>query len=92
MKYVVHLTEEDLKHLISQSIAGHFERLERILDSMAEARDNELLKIEEVMRLLKVSKKTVNNWVKQKKLRCHWLGGKLYFKHNDVMDALQKNF
>lgn len=92
MKYVIHLTDDELKDLINQTIADPFARIEKSILDLAEQKNNELLKIEDVMRIMKVSKKTVNNWVKKKKLRCHWLGGKLYFKMKDIMDSLEANF
>ena len=92
MKYVVHLTEEELRTLIDESVEKHTLQIKKAIDALAEQRDNELLKIEDAMKILKVSRKTVNNWMKEKKLRCHWLGGKLYFKMKDITESLNSNF
>ncbi len=92
MRYVVHLTEDHLKKIIDESIAKHMEQIKKSIDALAEQRDNELLKIEDAMAILKVSRKTINNWVESKKLRCHWLGGRLYFKMKDIMESLNSNF
>lgn len=92
MKYVVHLTEEELRKLIDESVEKHTLQIKEAIDALKEQRDNELLKIDDAMAILKVSKKTINNWVKEKKLRCHWLGGKLYFKTKDIMESLNPNF
>ena len=92
MKYILHLTEEELKNIIDESIREYTMQIKKAIDALTEQRDNELLKIDDAMKILKVSRKTINNWIDSKKLKCHWLGGRLYFKMKDITESLNSNF
>ncbi len=90
-KYVVHLTEEQLGELIDTII---IKRTQLLLDEIKELGDQknfELLQIEDVMSLLKDSKKTVRNWMQKKTIPCLWMGGMLYFRRKDIIESMQRN-
>lgn len=58
MKYVVHLTGEELKNIIDESIKSHTMQIKKAIDGLTEQRENELLKIDDALKI-------------RKKLRCH---------------------
>ena len=49
----------------------------------------ELMSRIETSELLGVSLVTVHKWVNQGLLSCYKLGGKVYFKRSEVMDAIE---
>ena len=50
------------------------------------------LKREEVMQMLGVSPSGLQNLRATGKLPYSWFGGKLYYKQQDILDILQKNY
>lgn len=91
MKFIMHMTDLELQALISQTIENKIAPLARELAYLTEQRDNEFLKIEEVVAKLKVTDRTIRNWVKAKKLKCHWLGDRQFFLMKDVLAAMKTN-
>jgi excisionase family DNA binding protein len=50
--------------------------------------DDQLIKIAKLCEILKVSRVTVFNWIKNGKIKAYHLNSRLYFKMKDVEDAL----
>jgi excisionase family DNA binding protein len=50
----------------------------------------ELIKIEDVCRLFKVSKVTIHSWKKSGRLPFYRISNKIYFKKNEVIEAMNK--
>ncbi len=92
MKFIVQMTDGEFEALISQTLENKIEPLARELAYLTEQRDNEFLKIEEVVAKLHVTDRTIRNWVKAKKLKCHWLGDRQFFLMKDVVAAMKTNF
>ncbi len=51
----------------------------------------ELLSIEEAGRLLHVSKVTIHKWKKQKLIKAYRIGRKIYFKRQELIEAVALN-
>ncbi len=92
MKFVMHMTDEEMEKLVSMAVERRVAPLAQELAYLTEQRDNEFLKIEEVVAKLHVTDRTIRNWVKSKKLKCHWLGDRQFFLMKDVMAAMKSNF
>ncbi len=52
---------------------------------------DELIKIGDVCRLLKVSKVTVFAWMRDKKIPFHRIGARLFFKKQEVINSLKSS-
>ncbi len=52
--------------------------------------DEKLLSMDEVRKLFKpnVSKVTIIKWTKQGRLNSHRIGGRVYYKHSEIMQSL----
>lgn len=92
MKYLMHLSEEDMKKLMEEVISERIASVEKSLSYLTEYRDNEFLKMTEVTKILHVTDRTIRTWVKAKKLRCHWIGDRQFFRMKDIVDAMTTNY
>lgn len=92
MKYIIHMSEEELVKLLENVIDKRIASVEKSLCYLTELRDNEFLKITDVCKILQVTDRTIRNWVKKKKLRCHWIGDRQFFMMKDIITAMQANF
>jgi excisionase family DNA binding protein len=52
-----------------------------------EEEQDELIKIREVCRILKISRVTVYVWIKSGVLKSHYMASRLYFKRSEVLQA-----
>ena len=55
------------------------------------APEEELLKLKEVMALLKVGRSTVFSWKKQNIIKSRTISGTLYFKKSDIIKLINAN-
>jgi hypothetical protein len=92
MKFLMHMTEEEVKSIMSEAVRKEVEPLKKELAYLTEQRDQEFLKIEAVALKLQVTDRTVRNWVRAKKLQCYWLESRQFFLMKDVMAIMQTNF
>jgi excisionase family DNA binding protein len=74
-----------LKSIISECIALEFQNFKPQTEP-----EDELLKIPEVASILGVSIVTIHQWKKSGKLCFHRLGGRVFFKKSEILEALQK--
>lgn len=81
------ITIDDLKIVISQSIS---DELQKFKSQTPETNDCELIKIDEVAKMLNVSKVTVFAWKKAGKIPFYRIANKVYFKKNEVIESLKK--
>lgn len=51
---------------------------------------NDLLTREETAELLKINLSTLHNWTRQRKLISYGVGGRVYYKRNEIEKALIK--
>jgi excisionase family DNA binding protein len=92
MKYVAHMSDDDLEKLMDNVFGKRIANMEKWLAYLTEKRDNEFLKVEDVCKILHVTDRTIRNWVKKKKLRCHWIGDRQFFLMKDIHAAMTTNF
>lgn len=52
--------------------------------------EDEIMTMDEILKLLKVSKVTIHNWKKKGLIKSHKIGRKLFFKKKDVESALRQ--
>ncbi len=62
--------------------------LEKFMNKPLPAQKDELLSIEETGALLRVSKVTIHKWKKKKLIISHRIGRKIYFKKQELLDAM----
>ena len=77
---------DDFKTVISESISNE---LQKFRPQEPEKQD-ELIKIEEVAKMLNVSKVTIFAWKKQGKIPFYRIANKIYFKRNEVIESLKQ--
>jgi excisionase family DNA binding protein len=49
------------------------------------------IQLPEVKQLFSVSRSTIFNWIRDKKIPCHRLGSRLFFKKSELISAMQSN-
>ena len=84
---VIQLTSVELKDLISDAVR---EELEALKEQLKLPKPEEYLTRNEVMNLFKISKGTLNNWVKAGRLKKHGIRGRVYFKRSELEQAMVK--
>jgi excisionase family DNA binding protein len=92
MRYIIHMSEEELEKLVDQVMTNRISNVEKALSYLTEQRDNEFLKMPEVCKILDVTDRTIRNWVRKNKLRCYWIGDRQFFRMKDILDAMTTNF
>ncbi|NUN10159.1 MAG: helix-turn-helix domain-containing protein [Ignavibacteriaceae bacterium] len=55
-----------------------------------QTKEDDLIRIEDVIKLLGISKVTLHHWRKQGKLTYYKIGKIVYFKEREVMESLKK--
>ncbi len=87
METIFHsLTPDEFKDLISNAV---LEVVEKINPPKQQIED-QLLRLNDLAILLKVSKVTIHNWKKSGLIPFHRISNKIYFKKNEVIESLQK--
>jgi excisionase family DNA binding protein len=78
---VLEQIQKDLRHILN------------LLSKEGDDHDkkNDLLTRQDVCALLKIRLSTLHNWVKARRLKKYCIGGRVYFRHRDIMDLLKKN-
>lgn len=82
---LIQISKEELKSLINDSLSESIARLTPAQLSPA----NDLVKIEEVCRALKLSKVTIHKWKKQGLIPFHRISNRIFFKMSEVIDSLR---
>ena len=88
----MHLDIDEFEKMIDSVIDQRLMKVEKSLSYLTEIRDSEFLKITDVCKVLQVTDRTIRNWVKKKKLKCHWIGDRQFFLMKDIMEAMKSNF
>ena len=83
----VQMTADDLRGMISECIkdALTLKKQEKTSEPIPE----DLLSIEDIQKIFKVSKVTVHKWKKKGLLPFYKMNRKVYFKKSEVIDAMQ---
>ena len=84
---LVGLTIEDLKNLFGQVIKTELEAVKKQLQSK---QPNEYLTRKEVSEMLKIDLSSVHNWSKRGILIPHQIGNRVYYKLQEVENAIVK--
>jgi len=84
---LISLSIEELKTLIADSLSTG---LQTYHSTEPEKQEEPLLKIEDICSLFNVSKVTIHDWKRKGILPFYRISRKIYFKKNEVIDALTK--
>jgi excisionase family DNA binding protein len=78
---VLEQIQKDLQHILSllKKEGGETEK------------QDDLLTRKDVCELLKIRLSTLHNWVKARRIKKYCIGGRVYFKYQEIMDLLKKN-
>ena len=78
---------DDFKNIVSESISTE---LQKLRPQEPQKQDDQLIKLNEVAEMLHVSKVTIFAWKKAGKIPFYRISNKVYFKKNEVIEALKK--
>lgn len=81
------ISTDDLKNIVCESIS---QELQKFKQQEPEKQDDQLIKIDDVSKMLGVSKVTVFAWKKAGKIPFYRISNKIYFKKNEVIESLKK--
>jgi excisionase family DNA binding protein len=84
---LLQLSKEDLKAIIRDTF---HELLKDIPFRTKQEDQKDLLKMDEVCDLLKVSRVTVHQWKKTGRIPFHRISNRVFFKKSEVMNSLNK--
>ena len=84
---ITSLTAEELVRAIKDGIKDVL--AEKHINSSHEEREEDLLNIEDVQKIFRVSKVTIHKWKKLGLIPYYKVNRKLYFKKSEVIDSLQ---
>lgn len=79
---LIKISVQDLKDLIAECIKEHL--------TVDPPKEEKLIKVDAVCKILGISKVTTINWRKQGKIQAYKLGRRVYFKESEVMEAVKK--
>mgnify|MGYP002066777976 CR=1 FL=1 len=85
----MHSTLEEVSELIRKVLRAEISKISSLQNLKQE--DEPLIKIGEVVKILHVSKPTIFSWIRRKKIPCHRMGSRLYFKRSEILNALKNN-
>ena len=87
---IINLSEEELKKLIKDSVTDVLKFQKESYSKQTPPNQNdELIRLSEAARLLKVSKVTVHTWKRKGLIPFYRISNKIYFKRNEVISALR---
>lgn len=81
------ITPLELKELISETLDNKLEQLQTTTSPVPE---ENLMTVEETLKLLKCSKQALWNWRKNGILPSYRLGNRVYYKKSDIFNKLTK--
>ena len=84
---MIGMSFDDLKNLVGQVIKTELEAVKRQLQPK---QPNEYLTRKEVSEMLKIDLSSVHNWSKRVILKPHQIGNRVYYKLQEVENAIVK--
>lgn len=85
------LNTDELKELLKEAVRECLTEIEKKLSKeKSELTDDELLSTKEVMKILKISRPTLNKWIKKGLITYRKVLRRNYFKKSDIENALTK--
>lgn len=85
------MTDEQLSELIRKAVQDALEHLQ-VNTAATVTGEEPFVKISDIIKLLEVSKVTIFQWIRKKKIPCHRMGTRLYFRKSEVLAAMKTNF
>lgn len=85
----ISISTDELKHLISSAVSEAIKQEINIPEAPT-IKEDELIKTKELAELLSVSSVTIHNWKIKGLLPFYRISNKVYFKKNEVLEALKK--
>jgi excisionase family DNA binding protein len=88
---LISLSEEELKNLIQECLLKALEEhhVKKPTIEQNQAKDD-LIRLSEAARLLKVSKVTIHSWKRKGLIPFYRISNKIYFKKSEILAALKK--
>ena len=83
---MIDLTPEQLIGLMIDGLKTQFGDFKKSFTTT----EDDLLTREETAELLKINLSTLHNWTKEKKLTSYGIGGRVYYKRNEIVQSLLK--
>lgn len=84
-RLLVTLTTEELKDIIYQCIEQHFSNVNHKPEM------EKIMNRKEVSKILGVSLVTLNQWVKEGRIKQQKIKSRVYFKESEILNALNKS-
>lgn len=82
---IIQITKEELRDLIQESVNAIIQQA-----PVKPNANDQLLKIDEVCALLKVSRVTIHKWKKTGTIPFHRISNRIFFTASEIADALRK--
>lgn len=79
------LSSDDLQNLVKNCLSVSLKDLNPV-----DSNDDELLTIDEVQKLFKVSRVTIYNWRKKGLLPFYQIQSRIYFKRRELLESLNR--
>lgn len=84
---ITNFTPTDFENIIFEGIKRHVNELR---NSSEAAAVTELMTRNEVAALFKINLSTLHSWTKDEKLISYGIGGRVYYKRSEVVEAIVK--
>jgi len=81
----ISVTPEQLQNAIIEGVKLQFDELKTNFEPKT---PTQFYSRSQVCKKLGISPATLHNWVKQKKLPCFGLGGRIFFKNEDIENSI----
>ncbi len=81
------IDKEELKAIVSDALS---EILNSRLAVQSETKEDRLIKIGDVAKLLNVSIVTIHTWKKEGKIPFYRISNKVFFKESEILESLKK--
>jgi len=85
---IQNISLDELKQIISETVLATINQLPN--PQTATNPTDELIKIDEVCEMLKVSKVSIHSWKRQGILPFYRISNKIYFKKSEILDAFKR--
>jgi len=84
---IIHVDPEQIQRIVSDAVKHHFEDLKK---DFQPKQPNRYLTRAEVAKMLQIDLSTLHLWTKQSKLIAYGIGNRVYYKQDEVEDALKQ--
>jgi excisionase family DNA binding protein len=84
---IIQVDPEQIQRIVSDAVKHHFEDLKK---DFQPKQPNRYLTRAEVAKMLRIDLSTLHLWTKQGKLVSYGIGNRVYYKQDEVEDALKQ--